>query len=562
MGKTHREWVDEALAHEGAARWSEASRAWAEARRAAKADTPTSPPDLAPGAIVQHVSRGEVLAECTYAGPGDWRYHGASYASPTAAANAAAAYMGKKTGRQSGWIFWGIRKRWEGARREWQQENTPTNGANMEIDTTQRRKARGGVTARKGLDGRVRYYGRVVDLDGVRKHRLLKADTMAAAKDELAEMRARVRKGLPAWEEEEAPKPATKADALTVRDLAERFCGKVPDDADAETRKAAAAAACQADSKDPEKYLRAMWSAFDCHLIPYLGDKPAADVRRTDVARWRESMKADGRTNRQIVRGMVTASKLWNWALELGHLPDDAQNPISAVSKPGLNKSTEHYTDDEVARLLSTAAKEKPDLHPVIAAAYFTGARRGELAALRWGDVDFDAGKIYIRRSWASDSRKSGVAVTVGLHPHLRAILEALAAPDRAPEALVFPDPVTGEMRPEFDHEDRVWGLRRVAKEAKVRRLKMPWHALRHSHGTALAAAGANLGEIQAALGQSSLEMAKRYTEISADAVAKRVAALPALGPVTPSKVATLHRPKQDKNRTKGATPKTAESKI
>jgi hypothetical protein len=79
-----------------------------------------------------------------------------------------------------------------------------------------------------------------------------------------------------------------------------------------------------------------------------------------------------------------------------------------------------------------------------------------------------------------------------------------------------------------------------------VRKLKAPWHAFRHSHATALAAKGATPGEIQQALGQSSIEMAMRYTEIAAKAVAKRVASLPALGPVAPSNVIPLHPPKAD----------------
>jgi integrase len=130
------------------------------------------------------------------------------------------------------------------------------------------------------------------------------------------------------------------------------------------------------------------------------------------------------------------------------------------------------------------------------------------------------------------------------MHPHLRAILEPLAAPNRSPDDLAFPDPETGAMRPEFDNDDRVWGLRAVATKAKVRKLRMPWHALRHSHATALAAAGASLAEIQQALGQASLEMARRYTEIAAEAVQRRVAALPALGPVSPSKVTPIRKPK------------------
>src|SRR5262249_37155917 len=38
-------------------------------------------------------------------------------------------------------------------------------------------------------------------------------------------------------------------------------------------------------------------------------------------------------------------------------------------------------------------------LYPIIALALATGMRRGELLALRWGDVDLDVGRIQVERS-------------------------------------------------------------------------------------------------------------------------------------------------------------------
>ena len=383
-----------------------------------------------------------------------------------------------------------------------------------DITEKEKRAKRGTeMIRREGTDratGKARLFARFT-VNGKRYHPRLHATNMEDARAEFAEGIKRVRAGLPFHEEPKGEEPAK----ITVKELADKFHKEA-----------------QADVWDLDYYRRQMFSAFSCHLIPYLGARAAQDIRRADVATWRDKLKADGRTSRQIVRALVTASRLWNWALELGHLPEETPNPIGLVSKPRLNRSTEFYTDREVKGLLGKAAEIAPGLHPIIAFAYFTGARRGEIAALQWGDVDFDAGVIYVRRSWNRNARKSGEPVTVPLHSHLRAILEPLAAPERPASAIVFPDPETGAMRKKYDHE--LWGLPALAKVARVRALKMPWHAFRHSHATGLAAKGATPGEIQKALGQASIEMAMRYTEISAKQVAKRVAALPALGPVKP----------------------------
>jgi integrase len=396
---------------------------------------------------------------------------------------------------------------------------------------------------RKGTDratGKPRLFARFT-VDGKRYHVKLEATGMDAARAELVARIAAAREGRPY---REAPK--VEAPKLTVRELAEKF-----------------KAECQnPDVWNVEAYRRDMWSAFNCHLLPFLGDKAVADVRRADVARWRDDMKANGRSKRQIIRGMAAASKLWNWAIELGHLPDGAQNPLTLVGKPQADQSTDFYTDAEVARLLATAAEHAPSLHGVIAFAYYTGCRRGEIAALRWGDVDLEGGRIVISRSWKRDARKSGKAVVVTIHPHLGAILAELAPEDRAAAAdlLVFPD-ADGKMRRSHDSKRGCWGMHDVIKQAKVRRLKMPIHAFRHSHGSALAAGGANLKAIQLALGQSTLQMAARYTEIAAEQVREHVAKLPALGPVAPSKVASLHVRRKDTERTQTGTEAEAEAK-
>jgi hypothetical protein len=131
IAKSHQEHVADAIAHELAARWYEASKSWAAARRASGAETP----ELKPGTVLEHKARGKVTATCLYEGPDAWVFDGTTYGSAYAAANAAARALGHKTtadyggrGGPSGWHFWGLKKRWEGARKEWRagEEETET----------------------------------------------------------------------------------------------------------------------------------------------------------------------------------------------------------------------------------------------------------------------------------------------------------------------------------------------------------------------------------------------------------------------------------------------------
>jgi integrase len=58
-------------------------------------------------------------------------------------------------------------------------------------------------------------------------------------------------------------------------------------------------------------------------------------------------------------------------------------------------------TAEEIQRMIAEAEKDDPDMATLIALAAVTGARRGELLALTWGDLDLEGGSLAIDRSLA-----------------------------------------------------------------------------------------------------------------------------------------------------------------
>ena len=84
-------------------------------------------------------------------------------------------------------------------------------------------------------------------------------------------------------------------------------------------------------------------------------------------------------------------------AVKWGHDPDnkaDRATPPSLVSK---TVTAPELMD--VQRLIQEAERDKPVLAAAIALAAVTGARRGELCALRWSDVDWSRQRLTISRS-------------------------------------------------------------------------------------------------------------------------------------------------------------------
>jgi integrase len=145
-----------------------------------------------------------------------------------------------------------------------------------------------------------------------------------------------------------------------------------------------------------------------------------------------------------------------------------------------------------------------------------TGARRGELLALRWSDVDLDNGTIRIHRS--VEETKKGLRVkdpktkrskrTVTLHPGAVDMLRAHKVEQmelrlklgqgKDDDALLFPSIVTGGLRSPHSIS-RAW--RMFLKGHKLPQVS--FHALRHTHASLLIADGVPIPTVSARLGHS-----------------------------------------------------------
>lgn len=384
----------------------------------------------------------------------------------------------------------------------------------------QRRERGSKIVFKEGTDrasGLPRYACRFVT-DGKRTYYTLTSTTLDAARLEFAGGRERVRKGLSFHEAPPEPVVAPPA-KVTVDELARRYVGWSDD------KRARFTTGAGEDNRRPVKYRRQFWSVLDCHVLPHVGQLAADDVTRADLVRMVDALQGVGA--RTVEKAIRHTSKLFNWAADRELV--SGANPALRLRGPKYKSKSDYYTDAELAAMMATAAKQGSELYPIIATAAYGGLRKGELAALERRDVDLDGARMTVQRSWKASARKSGEALTVHLHPHLLIILTAHleAQGDRPGDSLVFPAE-DDRMRDEFD----LWGLGELVTAAKARRFKRPWHSFRHSFGTNLAASGASLAEVQEALGQQSLEMARRYVKVAGESIKKRVQALPNLGPV------------------------------
>jgi integrase len=117
------------------------------------------------------------------------------------------------------------------------------------------------------------------------------------------------------------------------------------------------------------------------------------------------------------------------------------RNPFRGLAKQGRGRSDEHPpTPEEWKRLYESCdvlgIDYAPHMRALMVVAAYTGMRPSELRALEWGDIRFEAKRIYVQRreyQGVVDVPKNGRAKTIALTPPAKDALQGLPSLDLPP---------------------------------------------------------------------------------------------------------------------------------
>lgn len=189
------------------------------------------------------------------------------------------------------------------------------------------------------------------------------------------------------------------------------------------------------------------------------------------------------------------------WAIKKRIAPKQFVHPCRTVERRTENNERVRFlSDDERGRLLQACQGASwTKLYLVVLMALTTGARKGDLTALRWKDIDFERMQAYCGRTKNGDPR------VLPLVPTVMDLLRQHRARDAA---LIFESPRAPDKA--FDFKTP-W--QRALAQARVRDFR--FHDLRHSCASALAQDGATLLEIADVLGHRQLDVTRRYSHLT-----------------------------------------------
>ncbi|MGI8568512.1 MAG: tyrosine-type recombinase/integrase [Methylocella sp.] len=257
------------------------------------------------------------------------------------------------------------------------------------------------------------------------------------------------------------------------------------------------------------------------HIKPLLGKRLIGEVARAEIEKFMRDV-ANGKTaadvktrlhGRAIVEGgKGTASRtvgllggIFSFAVSRHLRPD---NPVRGVKRYPDKKGETFLSPAELARLgealgAAEASGANYAAVAVIRLLAFTGARKGEVASLRWSEIDLERG--YLR---LGDSKTGAKVIPLGAPA-----IEVLAGLPRIDGAqFVFPAATGGAA---FQGVDKVWRKVRAAANFPALRL----HDLRHSFASVGLARGDALAVIGAILGHADVKTTSRYAHLADDPV-------------------------------------------
>jgi integrase len=305
------------------------------------------------------------------------------------------------------------------------------------------------------------------------------AKARTLARDALADLRA----GRDPRAEREARARAIEAGQLTVAQFAELWL-----------------------TEHVEKKLKRRTAAdyrilVERKINPAIGHLVLGKVAKPNIIELHESMAATPRRANYVVR---TIGAMMTYAEEKGLRPQNS-NPCRRIKMYRERTRERFMTEAELSRAAEaiTACEQEGTIGPHAAAALrlalLTGARSGELTAIRWAHVDWGRRQVRLPDDGDEPGRKTG-ARTIYLS---EAAIEVLRTVPR-----IGPYVIAGAKQGEpYKNLSRAW----IIVRAKAGLHDVRLHDVRHSYASVAAAKGHSLPMIGKLLGHRVPATTARY---------------------------------------------------
>jgi Site-specific recombinase XerD len=225
-----------------------------------------------------------------------------------------------------------------------------------------------------------------------------------------------------------------------------------------------------------------------------LAQRPLASIGSVDLAKWKRDQEKAGaaastiRNKLNLLSGVFrVAAREWG----MGGL----DNPRRNVSNPPMPKGRDRrLTRDEERTIFFRLYAEAPDFARLVRLALESAMRMGEIAGLKWSDVNLKSRIVRLRDT------KNGEERAVPLSKSAVAVLKVHRPEGAKPKDRVF----------QYQHDSISQKWSRLMEDLEIEDLR--FHDLRHEAVSRLFERGLDPMQVASISGHKTMQMLKRYT--------------------------------------------------
>ncbi|MGM8140072.1 tyrosine-type recombinase/integrase [Enterococcus italicus] len=263
---------------------------------------------------------------------------------------------------------------------------------------------------------------------------------------------------------------------------------------------------------------------FKNHIIPEFGDTAIDKITLQDCQKFMNDLSDKIQT---FGKTMNYIGSVFDYAMRVELI---TRNPVKLIKKPPKKMSLKveedlNFYDKEQLKLFLKYAEKGTNYRAYVffRLAAFTGARKSEILALQWSDIDFEAKILTINKSLSktregyiiSTTKNSSSVRKISLDENTLEIIKKFYH-DESLDSLIFKSESNGILP---ITKPRKWLIRiqdNIDKDLDQPLKRITTHGFRHTHASLLFEAGAGIKEVQMRLGHADIQTTMNvYTHVT-----------------------------------------------
>lgn len=261
--------------------------------------------------------------------------------------------------------------------------------------------------------------------------------------------------------------------------------------------------------KDHSKKHKKTWKSDERDIPRFTQQwfqRQISNISKQDVQALHRKIKEQNglyQANRLLSRIQVMYGKAIEWGYE-------GMNPTQGIKKFKEQSRERFLHTDEMGRFLKALEGESNEtIRDYIYISLLTGARKSNVLAMRWGDINLN------RKEWLIPETKNGEPLRIPLTNKVIEILEKRKQSNNGTQWVFQGHGKTGHLI------DPKVAWKRILESAEITDFRI--HDLRRTFGSWQAAAGSNSFTIGKSLGHKSIQSTAIYARVDIDAVRSSV---------------------------------------